>query len=227
MCPWKFEYRKKKREKQGWPEAWKITSCLLAEGEEPRKSNGENGRRKLWCTGANQVQEWRPCENWPLEREGEKDSSWKKWWGVGAAGRGIVYAYGLGEGLLLQGSLSPGNQCRELVRKRVLLDELGLWSWTSQMFLLLHPRDWWLSTSVEITAHIPLGAAMQVGLRRAAAGWTSCAPSTSWEEQVLNFWMLAFLLASFLNDSWPLLLILGLRRGAWLPCISGCYCSSR
>lgn len=54
---------------------------------------------------------------------------------------------------------------------------------------------------VEITAHIPLGAAMQVGLRRAAAGWTSCAPSTSWEEQVLNFWMLAFLLASFLNDS--------------------------
>lgn len=52
----------------------KITSCLLAEGEEPRKSNGENGSRNLWCTGANQVQEWRPCENWPLEREGEKDS---------------------------------------------------------------------------------------------------------------------------------------------------------
>ena len=33
---------------------------------------------------------------------------------------------------------------------------------------------------------------MQVGLRRAAAGWTSCAPSTSWEEQVLNFWMPGF-----------------------------------
>lgn len=55
----------------------------------------------------------------------------------------------------------------------------------SQKYLLLHPRYWWLSTSVEATAHTPLGAAVQVGLRGAATGWTSCAPSTSREEQVL------------------------------------------
>ena len=63
----------------------------------------------------------------------------------GGGGRGIVYAYGLGEGLPLQGSLHPGNQYRRrmerLLRKRVLLDELGFWSWTSQKYLLLHPRD--------------------------------------------------------------------------------------
>ena len=65
--------------------------------------------------------------------------------GWGGGGRGLVYAYGLGEGLPLQGSLSPGNQYRRrmewLLRKRVLLDELGFGSWTSQKYLLLHPRD--------------------------------------------------------------------------------------
>ena len=63
----------------------KITSCLLAEGAEPRKSNGEDGSRNLRCTGADQVQEWRPRENWPLETRERRTAAERN--GGGGGGR--------------------------------------------------------------------------------------------------------------------------------------------
>ena len=77
-----------------------------------------------------------PCKG----REGSLASERKG----GVGGREFTHAYGLGEGLPLKGSLSPGNQCRggmeELVRKRALLDELGLWSWTLSKVLTAPPE---------------------------------------------------------------------------------------
>lgn len=82
------------------------------------------------------------------------------------------------------------------MRKWVLLDELGLWLWTSQWYALLPSGCWWLPPSTEVTAdNLPGprggGQPCRWVWRGAAPGWASW-PSTSREEQVLNFWMSGF-----------------------------------
>lgn len=120
---------------------------------------------KAWCPGTSQVQGWRPCESWPPHGEEEGTASETK--GVQGSGeqRNLICLWtesafeGLGKGLPLKDAISPSGFCRagtdQLMKQWILLEKLGLWSWTLSKMLTSPSGYWHLSTGMEATADIP------------------------------------------------------------------------
>ena len=61
--------------------------------------------------------------------------------GRGAGELFMLMGWGRAASARLPLSRQPVQGKDGAVRKWVLLDELGFWSWTSQKYLVLHPRD--------------------------------------------------------------------------------------